>query len=429
MPGHPGGRPSPAAVVAAPAVAPAAADAIVAPTVTPVDPHLWGRIDADGAVYLKTASGERKIADWQAGDAEAGLAHFGRRFDDFSTEIALLEARLASGSGDAKATKTQAAQLKESIGTLSALGDLDAAAQRLDAVIADADAAISAASAARAEARARAIAAKEALCTEAETLATSTQWKQTGDRLKDIVTEWRAIRGIDRKTDDALWKQFSAARDAFGRRRGQHFAKLDAERDTVKHAKEKLIARAEELSGSSDWKQTADAMRELMTEWKAAGRAARDVEDALWARFRAAQDAFFARRSEVFAERDAEQVENQKQKEAIIAEAEAVDVSDPKAAQNAIRELQSRFDEIGHVPRDSMRRIDDRMRAAEQRVRDAVDAEWRRGSAESNPFLTALRERLAEAEAKLERARQSGDAARIAKAEADVAQRRALIPE
>ena len=76
-----------------------------------------------------------------------------------------------------------------------------------------------------------------------------------------------------------------------------------------------------------------------------------------------------------------------------------------------------------------MRRIDDRMRAAEQRVRDAVDAEWRRGSAESNPFLAALRERLAEAEAKLERARQSGDAARIAKAEADVAQRRALIPE
>jgi hypothetical protein len=86
------------------------------------------------------------------------------------------------------------------------------------------------------------------------------------------------------------------------------------------------------------------------------------------------------------------------------------------------------FDSIGHVPRDAMRRLDDQMRAAEQRVRDAVDAEWRHASAESNPFLAAMRERLAEAEEKLERARKSGDPARIKKAEDEVAQRRALLP-
>jgi hypothetical protein len=68
------------------------------------------------------------------------------------------------------------------------------------------------------------------------------------------------------------------------------------------------------------------------------------------------------------------------------------------------------------------------MRAAEQRVRDAVDAGWRASSIESNPFLAELRARLVEAEEKLERARKSGDEARIAKAEADVASRRSLIP-
>ena len=166
-----------------------------------------------------------------------------------------------------------------------------------------------------------------------------------------------------------------------------------------------------------------------MTEWKAAGRAGRDVEDALWTRFRAAQDAFFARRSGVFAERDAEQTANQQKKEAIIEQAAALDVGDPKAAQTALRDLQAQFDAVGHVPRDSMRRLDDQMRAAEQRVRDAVDAEWRQSSVETNPFLSALRDRLAEAEAKLERARKSGDEARIAKAEAEVAERRSLIPE
>jgi hypothetical protein len=390
----------------------------------------WGRIDADGTVYVKTADGERVIGSWQAGDADAGLAFYTRRYEDLATEVTLLEQRLESGAGDPAATRTHAVALREQMPTVAAIGDLAALQTRVEALIDAAEAKAGERTAARQQARADAIAAKEALVAEAEQIAESaTSWKASGDRLRAIVDEWKLIKGIDRKTDDALWKRFSAARDAFGRRRGQHFAKLDAERDSVKQAKEKLIARAEELSNSSDWKQTADTMRELMTEWKAAGRAARDVEDALWARFRAAQDAFFARRSEVFAERDAEQVENQKRKEAIIAEAAALDISDPKAAQSAIRDLQSRFDEVGHVPRDAMRRIDDRMRAAEQRVRDAVDAEWRRGSAESNPFLTALRERLAEAEAKLERARQSGDAARIAKAEAEVAQRRALIPE
>jgi len=165
-----------------------------------------------------------------------------------------------------------------------------------------------------------------------------------------------------------------------------------------------------------------------MAEWKGAPRGSREVDDALWARFRAAQDEFFRRRSAVFAERDAEQVANQRAKEAVIAAAEAVDVSEPRAAQAAIRDLQSQFEEIGHVPRDAIRRLDDRMRAAEQRVRDAVDAEWRRGSTESNPFLSQLRERLSEAEAKLERAQKSGDAARIAKARTEVEQRRALLP-
>jgi hypothetical protein len=390
----------------------------------------WGRIDEAGTVYVKTADGEREIGSWQAGDAEAGLAFYTRRYDDLATEVTLLEKRLESGAGDPASTRTHAVALQEQLPTVAAIGDLAALATRLDALLAAVEEKAGANAAAREKARAEAIAAKEALAAEAEQIAsTATSWKSSGDRLRTIVDEWKLIKGVDRKTDDALWKRFAAARDAFGRRRGQHFAALDAERGTAKTAKEKLIERAEALSGSSDWKETASAMRELMVEWKATGRAARDVEDALWARFRAAQDAFFARRSEVFTERDTEQVDNQRTKEAIIAEAEKLDVGDPSAAQATLRQLQARFDEVGHVPRDAIRRLDDAMRAAEQRVRDAVDAQWRQASVESNPFLTALRDRLREAEAKLERARKSGDEARIAKAEAEVEQRRSLIPD
>ena len=390
----------------------------------------WGRIDADGTVYVRTSEGERVVGSWQAGDAEAGLAYYVRRYEDLETEVTLLEQRLASGAGDPGSTRTHAVELHEQLPTASAVGDLDALDKRLTALVEAASERADANAAARAQARADAVAAKERLAAEAEQIAESgTAWKASGDRLRAIVDEWKQIKGVDRKSDDVLWKRFAAARDAFGKRRGQHFATLDAERGAARQGKEKLIERAEELAQSSDWKETAGAMRDLMTEWKAAGRAGRDVEESLWTRFRAAQDSFFARRSATFAERDAEQVDNQRAKEAIIAEAEALDLRDPKAAQATLRALQSRYDAVGHIPRDAMRRTDDRMRAAEQRVRDAVDAEWKRGSIESNPFLAELRARLVEAEAKLERAKHSGDAARIAKAETEVAQRRSLIPD
>ena len=390
----------------------------------------WGRIDEDGTVFVRTSSGERMIGSWQAGDAEAGLAYYTRRYDDLATEVTLLEQRLTSGAADPATTRAHATELAETLPTASVIGDLDSLAERLSALLLAAQEKAAAKVAERQQARAAAIDAKQTLIAEAEQIAAaSTSWKVSGDRLRAIVEEWKTIRGIDRRTDDALWKRFAAARDAFSKRRGQHFAQLDAERGTARAVKEKLVVRAEELSSSSDWKETAAAMRDLMAEWKAAGRASRDVEDALWQKFRGAQDAFFARRARVLSEREALQVTNQQRKEAIIREAERVDVSDPRAAQAALRELQARYDDIGQVPREVMRTTDGRMRAAEQRVRDAVEAQWRRGSVESNPFLAELRARLSEAEAKLARARAAGDAARIARAEADVAARRALIPD
>jgi Domain of Unknown Function (DUF349) len=390
----------------------------------------WGRIDEDGTVFVRTSSGERVIGSWQAGDAEAGLAYYTRRYDDLATEVTLLEQRLTSGAADPATTRAHATELAETLPTASVIGDLDSLAERLSALLLAAQEKAAAKVAERQQARAAAIDAKQTLIAEAEQIAAaSTSWKVSGDRLRAIVEEWKTIRGIDRRTDDALWKRFAAARDAFSKRRGQHFAQLDAERGTARAVKEKLVVRAEELSSSSDWKETAAAMRDLMAEWKAAGRASRDVEDALWQKFRGAQDAFFARRARVLSEREALQMTNQQRKEAIIREAERVDVSEPRAAQAALRELQARYDDIGQVPREVMRTTDGRMRAAEQRVRDAVEAQWRRGSVESNPFLAELRARLSEAEAKLARARAAGDAARIARAEADVAARRALIPD
>ena len=414
--GRPGGRPSP--VPSAPQ-----ATVVVEPIVDSIDPHLWGRIDEAGVVYVTTSAGERAIGNWQAGDTEAGLQHFGRRFDDFSTEIGLLEARLASGTGDPKATKAQAIALRETVETLPAIGDLDSAAIRLEIVIGAADAAIAGASHARTAARAAAIKAKEALCVEAEGLAESTQWKTTGDRLKAIVEEWRTIRGIDRKTDDALWKRFAKARDTFTRHRGSHFAELDKQRGAAKDAKEELIKKAEALSDATDWGETAGAYRALMEEWKAAGRAPRDVEDALWARFRAAQEKFFSRRNKTFSDRDAEFEANAAIKEKLLEEAEKLDpATGLDAAKAKMRSIQERWEAAGKVPRERIREFDQRLHAVEEKLKSAEDRHWRRTDPETTARVAQFRARVDTYRAQAAKARASGDERKAREADKQAAQ-------
>jgi hypothetical protein len=51
----------------------------------------FGRVDSDGTVWVKTPDGERTVGSWQAGTPEEGLAHFARRYEVLSTEVALLE--------------------------------------------------------------------------------------------------------------------------------------------------------------------------------------------------------------------------------------------------------------------------------------------------------------------------------------------------
>ncbi|KUI17689.1 DNA repair ATPase [Mycobacterium lehmannii] len=336
------------------------------------DPHRFGRVDPDGTVWLITGSGERIIGSWQAGDTEAAYAHFGRRFDDLQTEVALMESRLETGTGDARKIKTAAQSLAETLPTAHVLGDVDAIAERLQAIINHADETAQAEKARREELRAAQTARKEALAAEAEDIAAnSTQWKAAGDRLREILDEWRTITGLDRKTDDALWKRYSAAREQFNRRRGSHFAELDRERAGARQAKEALCERAEGMADSTDWGPTSAAFRELLNEWKAAGRAAKDVDDALWQRFKAAQDKFFGARNAASAERDAEFRANAQAKEALLAEAEKIDTSDLDAARAALRVIGDKWDAIGKVPRERGAELERRLRAVEKKVREA----------------------------------------------------------
>jgi hypothetical protein len=389
----------------------------------------FGRVDEEGTVYVKTAAGERIVGSWQAGPPEEGLAHFARRFADLVTEVDLIETRLATGAADAAHSVTTLRRLRGSLDDAHVVGDLDGLASRLDKLTVVAEEKAADARAARDAARAAALARKTALVEEAEQIAAeATQWKSAGDRLREILDEWKTIKGVDKKADGELWKRYSAARDSFARRRGTHFASLDAQRKQATGRKEELVAEAESLTDSTEWAATASRLKELMSEWKAAPRAAKDVEQKLWERFRAAQDAFFTRRSEVFSARDAEQKSNQDRKNALVAEAEALDVdADPRAAQARLREIQGQWHDGGRLPREVAAGLDRRLRAVDEKVKAAMESAWRRTPPESSPLLAQMREQVAEAEQRLARAEASGDAKRVREAqEALVAKRQFL---
>ncbi|MCE4946184.1 MULTISPECIES: DUF349 domain-containing protein [Streptomyces] len=394
----------------------------------------WGRVDETGTVYVRTADGEQVVGSWQAGTPEEALAYFERKYEGLVVEIGLLERRVRTTDLSAKDAQIAIDHLRQQVDEHHAVGDLEALKKRLDALVSAVESRREERRAAKARQTDEAREAKEKLVVEAEELAASEQWRAAGERLRALVDTWKGLPRLDRKTDDELWHRFSHARSAFSKRRKAHFATLDAQREDARKAKEKLVAEAESLSGSTDWGTTAARYRELMQDWKAAGRAQREHEDDLWNRFRGAQDVFFQARSEVFAERDAEQRENLTRKEELAAEAEKLlPVTDLKTARAAFRGINERWEAIGHVPRDARPKIEGRMHAVERAIQEAEEAEWRRTNPEARARAAGLTGQLQDAVDKLQKqidtARAAGNSAKADKLGRELEGRKALLDQ
>ncbi|MDH6114257.1 uncharacterized protein YukE [Kitasatospora sp. MAP12-15] len=394
----------------------------------------WGRVDEQGTVYVRTEDGERVVGSWQAGSPEEALAYFERKYQGLVAEIGLLEHRVRKTDLAAKDAQTALDHLRAQVVEAHAVGDLAALGKRLEVLAGEIESRQVERKAARAKAADETRVAKEALVAEAEQLAESTQWREAGDRLRALVDTWKGLPRLDRKSDDELWHRFSHARSVFSKHRKGHFASLDAERDQARALKERLVAEAEALSSSTEWGDTAARYRDLMAQWKAAGRAQRDAEDELWAKFRGAQDVFFQARSAVFSERDAEQVENQKLKEALLVEAEAIlPISDLKAAKAALREVNERWEAIGHVPRDARPKLDARLNTVERTIREAEEAEWQRSNPEAKARAAGMTGLLQAAVDKLraeaDKARAAGNESKAVKLEKELAGRQELLDQ
>lgn len=395
----------------------------------------WGRVDADGTVYVRTADGERVVGSWQAGDPAEALAFFKRKYDALATEVDLLEQRIKTTDLSPAHAEAAIGRLLASVTDAHAVGDLDALRARVEDLRELVSARREERRAERAQAREEALAIKERIVAEAERIAAeATHWKNSGERLRHLLDEWKAAPRADKAAETALWKRLSAARNAFAKRRKAYFADLASERETARIRKEKLAAEAEALASSTDWGPTAAAFRELMRSWKSAGRAARDVEDELWRRFKTAQDTFFTARSKAFSERDAHLREHAEAKRKLLEEAERLlPVKDFRAARATLRSIQERWEAAGAVPRDARDELESRLRRVAEAVRKAEDEHWRRSNPEAvaraETTVTQLRAAISQLESRLQRAQERGDEEAARQAEEALNARRAWLAE
>lgn len=397
----------------------------------------WGRVDETGTVYVTDGGQERVVGQYPDGSAEEALAYFTRKFDELEGQVRLLEQR-ARGGAPAQDVAKAVATLTTTLVDAAAVGDLEALRTRVAALGGTVE---KLTEEQQAEARAAidaAIAERTAIVVEAEALAAkdpqSIQWKQVTASMDALFARWKEHQHngprLPKKDGDELWKRFRAARGTLDSHRRAFFAALDAEHKSAKATKQALIAKAEALAGQGT--AGIPAYRRLLDEWKAAGRAGKKVDDALWASFKAAGDVLYAAKAEVDARENEEFSANLEQKLALVTEAEALlTATDRVVARNTLTNIQRRWDAIGKVPRDQVRVVEDRLRKVETAVKNLEEAHWQKSDPEkkarSEGLAAQLHDAIAGLEADLAAAKKAGDASAVAELTEALEARRAWL--
>lgn len=401
------------------------------------DQHPWGRVDESGTVFVREGDSERVIGEYPDGTPEEAIAYFERKYADLAGQVTLLEQRVRRGIPAAEVTKT-VASLRENVSHANALGDLASLSARLDAL----DAEVATLSERQHEQEqatlAEAIAERTAIVEQIEALAAAdpakAQWKQVTASIDSLFAQWQhhqqTTARLPKDVASALWKRFRDARTSLEQQRKAFFSELDAQHREAKQKKTALVERAEALV--SQGADAAPAYRDLLNDWKAAGRAGKKVDDTLWERFKAAGDAIYAARSEVLAREDVEYSKNLEAKLELLTEAETIlNEKDRVAAREKLSAIQRRWDQIGKVPRDKVREVEDRLRRVETAVRRLEDEHWQKSDPEKKARSEGLASQLSQAierlESELTTARAAGDTKAVAEIEEALSARRVWL--
>ncbi|GAA1492492.1 DUF349 domain-containing protein [Curtobacterium herbarum] len=383
----------------------------------------WGRVDDDGTVYVRYEDSERVVGEYPDASAEEALAYFARKYADLEGQVKIAEQRVKGGASANDVART-VEHLRSLVAEARVVGDIKSLEDRIGALT-DQVGSLTKEQAAQAQAAlTEALAYRTALVEEAEALAAvdpaRAQWKQVTAQLDDVFARWQQHQHdgprIPKNDANDLWKRFRTARSTVDQHRRAFYSELDSQHRDARARKQELVQQAEALAPRGS--DAIPAYRELLDDWKNAGRAGKRHDDALWARFKAAGDVLFEQRHAESTAENEEYSGNLEAKLALLTEAEPIlQMQDRVAARKALTDVQRRWDEIGRVPRADVRRVEDRIRAVEDHVRSLEDTHWKQSDPERKARQTGLASQLEDAIAKLQAeladAQATGDARKI----------------
>ena len=192
---------------------------------------------------------------------------------------------------------------------------------------------------------------KSALCDEVESIVneaptTHKGWNKASERLQAIQAEWRTIGFAPKRENNKIYDRFRTACDKFFEAKHAFYAEAKEDMSNNLEIKTALCERAEAIAERTDWAKATEELLALQAEWKASGAVSRKYADAIWKRFRAACDKFFANKSQHFSSVDNEYAANLAAKQALLEEMGQATVK----SFDEIKEYQRRWSEIGFVP-------------------------------------------------------------------------------
>lgn len=390
-----------------------------------------GRATEDGTVFVTTSTGEVQIGQYTIGTPAEALAFYVNKYDALVAEVSLTISRLETGKGSPEGALELVKRLESQQESPNVVGDLTvfpAFATKLREL--SEKLAVEKA-AAKAAAREAALVKRSAIVEEAEKLANSNAWKATQERFAILLEDWKKLPRGEREAEQALWKRFSAARQNFDKARRTHFADLTKASAASKAIKNELINQAQELAKSTDWTGTANKFKALMDQWRNAPRGNRKDDDALWNKFKAAQQVFFDARSAALSVRDEEFAGNLALKLELLKEAEAIlPVTDLAAAKKSFKAFLDKWSKIGHVPRANIAAVDARLKAVESAIKEVEQEEWRKNDPSRKAFAantaSKFQDSVDQISEKLAKAKASGSKD-VSKLESQLANAQAML--
>lgn len=196
---------------------------------------------------------------------------------------------------------------------------------------------------------------KTTLCEQVEAIAkeenkNASDWENHSKQIIDIQQQWKTIGFAPQKMNVKIFERFRAACDDFFTKKAAHFKEMKQRFAENAEKKRALVAQAQELADSTDWKATSDKLIALQKEWKTIGTVPKKLGDKLWNDFLTACNHFFEARKAAHAGTRSEEGANLEKKRNVIEQLKAIAEEAADNAQEKVKQLVEEYNSIGHVP-------------------------------------------------------------------------------